>query len=88
MLAPFMGIREYFARNLIDARRSAGLSREELADRCCLYWTEVSLLERAGREPRLGTLIKLADAVGVKPEELYAGMHWDEERQCFELEGE
>lgn len=75
--------RERFAENLVKARRAAGITQDELADRCHLHRTEVSLLERAGREPRLGTLIKLAGALQVSPESLCAGMSWDEDRQRF-----
>src|ERR1044071_4977868 len=51
-----------FAANLRQARNKAGISQEELGHRCELHRTEISLLERAGREPRLATLIKLAGA--------------------------
>jgi transcriptional regulator with XRE-family HTH domain len=69
--------------NLVAARRKAGLTQEELADRCGLHRTEISLLERGGREPRLGTLVKLAEALGVPPERLCAGIAWDVDGQRF-----
>ena len=72
-----------FAMNLRAARVAADLSQDELAERCCLHRTEVSLLERGGREPGLGTLIKLASALGVSPENLCAGIGWDVDRQRF-----
>jgi transcriptional regulator with XRE-family HTH domain len=75
--------RDRFAIHLREARLTAGLTQDELADRCYLHRTEVSLLERAGREPRLGTLIKLSSALGVTPESLCAGISWDEKRQRF-----
>lgn len=75
--------RERFAQNLVAARRASGLTQEELADRCGLYRTEISLLERAGREPRLGTLVKLASALGVSVESMVAGVRWDEKAQKF-----
>jgi transcriptional regulator with XRE-family HTH domain len=77
--------RDPFAAHLRKARLKAGLTQEELAERCYLHRTEVSLLERGGREPRLGTLIKLASALGVGPESLCAGIGWDVERQRFTL---
>ncbi len=70
--------------NLVAARLKAGLTQEELADRCGLHRTEISLLEREGREPRLGTLIKLADSLGVPPGQLCAGVAWNVDRQRFE----
>ena len=55
---------ERFAVNLRKARTEAGISQEELGDRCDLHRTEISLLERAGREPRLATIVKLAGRPG------------------------
>lgn len=75
--------RERFAKNLVEARRASGFTQEELADRCNLHRTEISLLERAGREPRLGTLVKLASALGTSVESLAAGVRWDEKAQKF-----
>jgi transcriptional regulator with XRE-family HTH domain len=75
--------RERFAKNLVEARRGSGLTQEELADRCDLHRTEISLLERGGREPRLGTLVKLSGALGVSVESLAAGIRWDEKAQKF-----
>ena len=54
---------ERFAVNLRQARTEAGISQEELGYICDLHRTEVSLLERAGREPRLSTIVKLAGAL-------------------------
>ena len=56
-----------FATNLRAARLAAGLSQEALGDACNLHRTEVSLLERAGREPRLRTITKLARALDLRP---------------------
>lgn len=72
-----------FSLNLQKARRASDLTQEELADRCDLHRTEISLLERGGREPRLGTLIKLSSALGVTPESLCTGIRWDERAQRF-----
>jgi transcriptional regulator with XRE-family HTH domain len=54
-----------FGRNLFHLRCASGLTQEQLASLCELYRSEVSLLERGGREPRLGTLVKLAAALSV-----------------------
>jgi transcriptional regulator with XRE-family HTH domain len=78
-----MDVRERFAVNLKAARKGAGVSQQWLADRCSLHRTEISLLERARREPRLGTLMKLASALGVSVDRLAAGMSWDEDAQRF-----
>ena len=77
--------RDRFAVNLREARKAAKISQQELGERTDLHRTEISLLERAGREPRLGTIIKLASALGVTPESLCIGMSWDEKAQRFKF---
>ncbi|MBD0330396.1 MAG: helix-turn-helix transcriptional regulator [Thermoleophilia bacterium] len=61
------GSREQFAANLRRYRTRAGISQERLALGCGLHRTEISLLERAGRDPRLSTIVRLADCLGVAP---------------------
>ena len=75
--------RERFSENLVKARRAKRVTQQDLADRCALHRTEISLLERGGREPRLGTIIKLSSALGVTPESLCAGIRWDEHAQRY-----
>jgi transcriptional regulator with XRE-family HTH domain len=53
-------VREQFAANLRLQREKAGLSQEALADLCDLHRTEISLLERSQRSPRLETIVTLA----------------------------
>jgi DNA-binding XRE family transcriptional regulator len=65
-------VEEQFARNLRRLRHAAGLSQEQLADRTGLHPTEISRLERAAREPRLGTILRLAGGLGVRIEKLVA----------------
>jgi len=81
-----MDKRDRFAVNLRRARKAAGVSQEELAERCELHRTEVSLLERGGREPRLGTMIKLAMALGTDAEALCAGIGWDAQAREYKIE--
>ena len=76
--------RDRFAENLRKARKKANISQAELGRRCDVHRTEVSLLERRGREPRLGTIVKLAGALGVTPESLCAGVTWDVDSQRFQ----
>lgn len=59
--------RHQFAANLRDRRTAAGLSQEALGQRCSLHRTEISLLERGRRDPRLDTIVKLARALEVVP---------------------
>ena len=74
-----------FAANLRKARKRTAISQEELGFRCELHRTEISLLERAGREPRLATLIKLAGALETTPQELCEGISWSPEKRRFEV---
>jgi transcriptional regulator with XRE-family HTH domain len=49
-----------FASNLRAHRKRLGLSQEQLGDLCDLHRTEISLLERRKRSPRLDTIVDLA----------------------------
>jgi transcriptional regulator with XRE-family HTH domain len=63
-----------FAANLRRLRDAAGLSQEQLARRTGLHPSEISRLERAVREPRLGTLVRLARGLDVAVESLVSGI--------------
>jgi transcriptional regulator with XRE-family HTH domain len=76
---------ERFAINLRRVRTAAGVSQEELGYLCDLHRTEVSLLERAGREPRLATIVKLAGALETTPGELITGISWLPEKRRFDV---
>ncbi|HEX5527525.1 MAG TPA: helix-turn-helix transcriptional regulator [Solirubrobacterales bacterium] len=65
-----------FGRNLFRCRRRAAMSQEELGKLASLHRTEIGLLERGGRIPRIDTLMKLADSLAVSPMELLEGIHW------------
>lgn len=52
------------------------MSQEELGKLASLHRTEIGLLERGGRIPRIDTLMKLADSLAVSPMELLEGIHW------------
>ncbi len=58
-------VRKQFAANLRQHRERAGLSQEALADVCDLHRTEISLLERCKRSPRLETIVILARGLGL-----------------------
>ena len=66
--------RQRFATNLRDARHQRGLSQEALGHLTGLHRTEISLLERAGRDPRLSTLVRLARALELTPADLLNGI--------------
>jgi transcriptional regulator with XRE-family HTH domain len=63
-------VRLGFAGNVRDARVRAGLSQERLAFLARLHRTEISLLERGERDPRLSTIVRLARALGCTPSSL------------------
>lgn len=70
------GVARQFGENLRRARKKAGLSQEELGFRASLHRTEIGLLERGARVPRIDTVIKIASALELAPAELTAGMEW------------
>jgi len=68
-------VRKQFATNLRHHRDRVGLSQEALADICDLHRTEISLLERCKRSPRLETIVILARGLGLaSPGELLEGI--------------
>ena len=71
-----MSIREQFGSNLRYCRRLARLSQEEVSFRASLHRTQVGILERGERLPRIDTLVKLAGALDVSPCDLLDGIAW------------
>ena len=71
-----MDVARRFGENLRRCRRRAGLSQEELGMRSSLHRTEIGLLERGARVPRIDTLIKIASALAIPPSELIEGIEW------------
>jgi transcriptional regulator with XRE-family HTH domain len=69
-------LRRLFGENLERLRCRADLSQEELGFRAGLHRTEVGMLERGARMPRLDTIVKLAGGLEVEPAELLEGMIW------------
>jgi len=65
-----------FGDNLARCRREADLSQEELGFRASLNRTQIGILERGERLPRIDTLLKLAGALALSPEALLKGMVW------------
>ncbi len=66
-----------FAANLRRLRLAAGLSQEELSFRAAIHRTQVSLLEGGHRMPRALTLVCLAGALDVTPNDLLQGIAWE-----------
>jgi transcriptional regulator with XRE-family HTH domain len=68
------GVQTRFGESLRARRRAAGLSQERLASESGLHRTEISLLERGTRDPRLSTIERLARALGTDAAELVTGI--------------
>jgi transcriptional regulator with XRE-family HTH domain len=60
-----VGMRRQFAANLRRHRERTGLSQEALGEICDLHRTEISLLERCKRSPRLETIVVLAHGLNL-----------------------
>ncbi|MFP5387943.1 MAG: helix-turn-helix domain-containing protein, partial [Thermoleophilia bacterium] len=61
---------------LATARERSGITQEELSFSASLHRTEIGLLERGGRLPRIDTLAKLAGALEVPTSSLLDGIDW------------
>ncbi len=69
-------VAEGFGENLRRVRRRESFSQEQLGRRASLHRTEIGLLEAGGRVCRIDTLLRLAGALEVPPEELLEGIVW------------
>ena len=67
---------ELFGANLARHRKAVGISQEQLSVRASLHRTAVGQIERGERVARTDTLVKLAGALGVRPEDLLDGLEW------------
>jgi transcriptional regulator with XRE-family HTH domain len=65
-----------FSENLDRSRKRAGISQEDLAVRSGVHRTEISILERGGRVPRIDTVVKLAGGLEIAPGDLLDGISW------------
>ncbi len=72
-----MTTRTRIGRNLRAARQARGLTQAALAELVSKSVETVSNLERGNLSPSLDTLVALADAVGVAPAALLAGVGAD-----------
>ncbi len=57
-------------RAIRELRHATGLSQEAFADRCGLHRTYVGGIERGERNVSFANILRLADALGVRPSEL------------------
>jgi transcriptional regulator with XRE-family HTH domain len=61
-----------FARVIRQVRVFRELTQDELAERAGVHRTHVGYVERAQRDVRLSTILKLANALDMTPGELFA----------------
>lgn len=61
---------EAFGQRVRELRAREGLSQDGLAHTSGIHLTSIGRIERGGREPRLTTILKLAEGLGVEPGEL------------------
>lgn len=57
----------HLAANLKAARKSLGLTQEQVAERSGVHSTEVSRIEAGKRDPQISTVEKLAAALEMPP---------------------
>lgn len=69
-MLPIDGLQKTFGRVVRQRRLSLGLSQEELADRCKLHRTYISLIERGLKSASLKAITLIASALETKPHEL------------------
>ena len=62
------------ADNLKRARAKSGLSQTQLANAAGISHSEIYRLEAGTREPRLGTLVRLGNAMGIDGADLLEGL--------------
>jgi transcriptional regulator with XRE-family HTH domain len=67
----------HFGDRLRACRNRAEISQEALGEMTALHRTEIGLLERGEREPRLSTIVKLASALEAPLHELVGGIGWN-----------
>lgn len=72
-----MTVAQRFGANLRRCRRHAGLSQEQVGLLAELHRTEIGLLERAARVPRIDTLVKLTAALDLTVLDLLDGIAWE-----------
>lgn len=75
-----MDMRALVGRNTLFYRQERGLTQEQLAARSGLTQHYISGLEKGARNPTVLTLVELANALGVWPEDLIANPRRKERR--------
>jgi transcriptional regulator with XRE-family HTH domain len=61
-----------FGKQVASIRKSRGFTQQTLADKLDMHITSIGLIETGQRWPRLATLYKIADILGVNVVDLFA----------------
>lgn len=69
-----MDFRPQLGRNLRAHRKAAGMTQESLSLESKVAMSEISIIETGKRNPRVGTLLRLARALGVRVADLVDGL--------------
>jgi transcriptional regulator with XRE-family HTH domain len=69
-----MSLAEQIGRNIVQARRRAGLTQGQLGERASIRQNDISRLERGHYSPHLKTLVRLAAALEVSAADLLDGI--------------
>ena len=62
------------AKRVTMARKKAGLTQEELAERASISPTYIGFIEQGRRKPNPRTLQKICEGLGVRLEDLFRGL--------------
>lgn len=79
------------ANNLTRFMRDAGVSQDELAVMASVHRTEISMIQRQIRTPKISTAFRLAACLEVSLDELVNGVKWKPGRLAlgsFQLTGQ
>lgn len=71
-----MTVSEQIGRNLKRMRSAAFMSQFDLSRRTGLHHTEISMLERGVRIPRIDTCVKIIESTNADPRDLFRGIAW------------
>lgn len=66
-------VRVAFGNAVRKRRRDAGLSQEALAHLASLDRTYISGIERGVRNPSLENIVRIAEGLGARPDQLFEG---------------
>jgi transcriptional regulator with XRE-family HTH domain len=80
MIADRRPLPVHFGNRLRACRSRAEISQEALSEISSLHETEIGLLERGEREPRLSAIVTLAVALEVSLHELVGEIGWEPAR--------